>query len=85
MCQEQNLWLLADAALILQRSSLSGDWQAELALLPDELPTEPTLRKPLKPAFQADGRLLLVAHAVDPAITSPLFTRDGLSALARGN
>jgi hypothetical protein len=85
VCQGQNLCLLADAALILQRYSLSGDWQAERALLPDELPTDPKLRKPLKPAFQADGRPLLVAHADDPAITSPLFTRDGLSAPARGN
>ncbi|MGB4072633.1 DUF6929 family protein [Pseudomonas sp.] len=53
VCQGQSLWVLADDALVLQRYSLSGDWQAELTLLPGELPSDPKLRKRLKPDFEA--------------------------------
>ena len=63
VCQEQSLWLLADDALVLQRYSLSGDWQAELILLPGTLPVDAKQRKSLKPDFEAllslpDDRLL---------------------------
>lgn len=63
VCQGQSLWLLADDALVLQRYSLSGDWQAELILLPGTLPVDAKQRKPLKPDFEAllslpDDRLL---------------------------
>lgn len=63
VCQGQNLWLLADDALVLQRYSLSGDWQAEQILLPGTLPVDAKQRKPLKPDFEAllslpDDRLL---------------------------
>lgn len=63
VCQGQSLWVLADDALVLQRYSLSGDWQAELTLLPGELPADTKLRKRLKPDFEAllllpDERLL---------------------------
>lgn len=55
--QGQSLWVLADDALVLQRYSLSGDWQAELTLLPGELPGElpedAKQRKRLKPDFEA--------------------------------
>lgn len=53
VCQGQNLWLLADDALVLQRYSLSGDWQAEQILLPGTLPVDAKQRKPLKPDFEA--------------------------------
>jgi hypothetical protein len=53
VCQGQSLWVLADDALVLQRYSLSGDWQAELTLLPSELPAAAKLRKRLKPDFEA--------------------------------
>lgn len=53
VCQGQSLWLLADDALVLQRYSLSGDWQAEQALLSGELPADAKLRKRLKPDFEA--------------------------------
>jgi hypothetical protein len=53
VCQGQSLWVLADDALVLQRYSLSGDWQAELSLLPDELPTDAKMRKRRKPDFEA--------------------------------
>lgn len=63
VCQGQNLWLLADDALVLQRYSLSGAWQAELTLLPGELPADGKLRKRLKADFEAllslPGELLL--------------------------
>jgi hypothetical protein len=63
VCQDQNLWVLADDALVLQRYSLNGDWQGELTLLPGELPSDAKLRKRLKPDFEAllslpDDRLL---------------------------
>lgn len=63
VCQGQSLWLLADDALVLQRYSLSGDWQAEQILLPGTLPVDAKQRKPLKPDFEAllslpDDRLL---------------------------
>lgn len=63
VCQGQSLWVLADDALVLQRYSLDGDWQAELTLLPGELPSDAKLRKRLKPDFEAllslpDDRLL---------------------------
>lgn len=63
VCQEQDLWLVADDALSLQRYDLAGRWQAEQALLPGELPAEPKLRKKLKADFEAllllpDGSLL---------------------------
>lgn len=63
VCQDQNLWLVADDELSLQRYSLTGVWQAELALLPGELPAEPKARKRLKADFEAllllpDGALL---------------------------
>lgn len=51
--QGQSLWALADDALVLQRYSLSGDWQAELTLLPGELPEDAKQRKRLKPDFEA--------------------------------
>ena len=53
VCQGQNLWVLADDALVLQRYSLNGDWQAEQTLLPGELPADAKLRKRLKPDFEA--------------------------------
>ncbi|WP_160013643.1 hypothetical protein [Pseudomonas sp. 8BK] len=53
VCQGQNLWVLADDALVLQRYKLNGDWQAELALLPGELPTDAKQRKRSKPDFEA--------------------------------
>lgn len=53
VCQGQSLWVLADDALVLQRYSLRGDWQAELVLLPGELPADAKLRKRLKPDFEA--------------------------------
>jgi hypothetical protein len=53
VCQGQSLWVLADDALVLQRYSLRGDWQAELVLLPGELPADANLRKRLKPDFEA--------------------------------
>jgi hypothetical protein len=53
VCQEQSLWLLADDALVLQRYSLNGEWQAEQTLLPGELPADAKLRKRLKPDFEA--------------------------------
>ena len=53
VCQGQNLWLLADDALVLQRYSLSGAWQAERILLPGTLPVDAKQRKPLKPDFEA--------------------------------
>ncbi len=53
VCQGQSLWVLADDALVLQRYSLSGDWQAEQILLPGELPHDPKQRKRLKPDFEA--------------------------------
>jgi len=65
VCQGQNLWVLADDALVLQRYNLNGDWQAELTLLPDELPADAKQRKRLKPDFEAllslpgDGLLAL--------------------------
>ena len=63
VCQGQSLWLLADDALVLQRYSLSGAWQAEQILLPGTLPVDAKQRKPLKPDFEAllslpDDRLL---------------------------
>ena len=63
VCQGQSLWLLADDALVLQRYSLSGAWQAERILLPGTLPVDAKQRKPLKPDFEAllslpDDRLL---------------------------
>lgn len=63
VCQGQSLWLVADDELSLQRYSLAGVWQAELALLPGELPVEPKVRKRLKADFEAlllfpDGALL---------------------------
>jgi hypothetical protein len=65
VCQGQNLWVLADDALVLQRYNLNGDWQAELTLLPGELPADAKQRKRLKPDFEAllslpgDGLLAL--------------------------
>lgn len=53
VCQGQDLWVLADDALVLQRYNLSGDWQAELTLLPGELPEDAKQRKRLKPDFEA--------------------------------
>jgi hypothetical protein len=53
VCQGQSLWLLADDALVLQRYSLSGDWQTEQVLLPGELPADAKQRKRLKPDFEA--------------------------------
>lgn len=53
VCQGESLWVLADDALVLQRYSLKGDWQAELTLLPGELPADAKLRKRLKPDFEA--------------------------------
>ncbi|MCZ4320718.1 DUF6929 family protein [Pseudomonas anguilliseptica] len=53
VCQGQSLWVLADDALVLQRYNLNGDWQAELALLPGELPTDAKQRKRFKPDFEA--------------------------------
>ncbi|WP_394235303.1 DUF6929 family protein [Pseudomonas anguilliseptica] len=53
VCQGQDLWVLADDALVLQRYKLNGDWQAELALLPGELPTDAKQRKRSKPDFEA--------------------------------
>ena len=53
VCQGHSFWVLADDALVLQRYSLSGDWQAELTLLPGELPRDAKLRKRLKPDFEA--------------------------------
>src|SRR3990167_4076013 len=53
VCQGHSFWVLADDALVLQRYSLSGDWQAELTLLPCELPSDAKLRKRLKPDFEA--------------------------------
>ena len=63
VCQGDSLWLVADDELSLQRYNLSGVWQAELALLPGELPAEPKARKRLKADFEAllllpDGALL---------------------------
>ncbi|MHA6491983.1 DUF6929 family protein [Pseudomonas borbori] len=63
VCQGQSLWLVADDALSLQRYSLDGVWQAELALLSGELPADPVARKRLKADFEAlltlpDGALL---------------------------
>ena len=53
VCQGHSFWVLADDALVLQRYSLDGDWQAELTLLPGELPRDAKLRKRLKPDFEA--------------------------------
>ena len=53
VCQGQNLWLLADDALVLQRYNLRGDWRAEQTLLPGELPVDAKQRKRLKPDFEA--------------------------------
>jgi len=53
VCHGQSLWVLADDALVLQRYSLSGDWQTELTLLSGELPSDAKLRKRLKPDFEA--------------------------------
>lgn len=53
VCQGQNLWVLADDALVLQRYNLNGDWQAELTLLPGELPADAKQRKRIKPDFEA--------------------------------
>ncbi len=53
VCQGHSFWVLADDALVLQRYSLDGDWQAELTLLPGELPSDAKLRKRLKPDFEA--------------------------------
>lgn len=63
VCQDQSLWLVADDELSLQRYSLTGVWQAGLALLPGELPADPKSRKRLKADFEAllllpDGALL---------------------------
>ena len=53
VCQGQNVWVLADDALVLQRYNLSGDWQADRVLLPGELPTDAKQRKRHKPDFEA--------------------------------
>ena len=53
VCQGQNVWVLADDALVLQRYNLSGDWQAERVLLPGELPADAKQRKRHKPDFEA--------------------------------
>jgi hypothetical protein len=71
VCQGQNLWLVADDALSLQRYSLVGVWQAEQALLPGELPTERKARKRLKADFEAllllpDGALLALGSGSTP-------------------
>lgn len=71
VCQGQNLWLVADDALSLQRYDLAGSWQAEQALLPGELPAEPKLRKKLKADFEAllllpDGSLLALGSGSTP-------------------
>jgi hypothetical protein len=71
VCQGQNLWLVADDALSLQRYSLAGVWQAEQALLPGELPAERKARKRLKADFEAllllpDGALLALGSGSTP-------------------
>ena len=63
VCRGEQFWVLADDALTLQRYDLAGAWQAELQLLPGELPTDSQQRKAQKPDFEAllhlpDGRLL---------------------------
>lgn len=61
--QGDDLWVVADDALALQRYDLAGVWQSEIALLSGTLPADEKARKKRKPDFEAllalpDGALL---------------------------
>ncbi|UVE18048.1 SMP-30/gluconolactonase/LRE family protein [Pseudomonas sp. LS44] len=63
VCQGDELWIVADDALVLQRYSLTGEYAGKIALLPGELPADAAERKAHKPDFEAlahlpDGSLL---------------------------
>lgn len=82
VCEGQNLWLVADDELSLQRYSLTGVWQDELALLPGELPAERKLRKRLKADFEAllllpDGALLALGSGSAPQRRRGCLVRAG--------
>ncbi|WP_137885975.1 SMP-30/gluconolactonase/LRE family protein [Pseudomonas sp. 2FE] len=81
VCQGPSLWLVADDALSLQRYSLTGDWLAEQALLPGELPEDAKLRKKLKADFEA---LLLLPDGALLALGSGSTKRRRRGCLIRG-
>lgn len=83
VCQGDSLWLVADDELSLQRYSLAGAWQAELALLPGELPADPKSRKRLKADFEAllllpDGALLALGSGSTPQRYRGCLVRAGV-------
>lgn len=83
VCQDDNLWVVADDELSLQRYSSLGAWQAELALLPGELPADPTSRKRLKADFEAllllpDGALLALGSGSTPLRCRGCLVRAGV-------
>ncbi|MBM7062432.1 hypothetical protein JQX08_17095 [Pseudomonas sp. UL073] len=57
VCADEQLWLVADDALVLQRYQLNGNYAGELTLLPGALPADAAARKARKPDFEALARL----------------------------
>jgi hypothetical protein len=71
VCSGDELLVLADDELVLQRYSLAGVYLGQHSLLPGTLPADPATRKRRKPDFEilcqlADGRLLALGSGSTP-------------------
>lgn len=71
VCRGDELLVLADDELLLQRYSHAGVYLGQSQLLPGELPADPALRKKLKPDFEMlcqlpDGRFLALGSGSTP-------------------